>query len=182
MAETNEVLPACPCPTTATFLTFSPAYTFTGSPSSEATNLTQRKKEAQLRKAGGRHQGSGFSHEPCGACPERSRRAGHSCPTTYDEHGGQASSFRLPERTIGLCQGTSSDVPRQVAFRLKRERSERPPAVADFQNPALCLKPHAPPDRQAVAAYRRARHIPAAARSLLRRAATRLLSATTAWL
>src|SRR6266550_7167442 len=49
MAETNEVLPACPWPNSATFLTFSPVYTFTGSPPSEATNLTQLKLQAQLR-------------------------------------------------------------------------------------------------------------------------------------
>src|SRR5438552_10746946 len=48
MAETSEVLPACPWPTSATFLTFSPVYTFTGSPPSEATNLTQLKLQAQL--------------------------------------------------------------------------------------------------------------------------------------
>src|SRR5215469_13736332 len=61
MAETSEVLPACPCPIIATFLTFSPVYTFTGSPSSEAVNLTQRKKEAQLGKAAPSLQASGAS-------------------------------------------------------------------------------------------------------------------------
>src|SRR6266576_5286884 len=50
MAETSDVLPACPCPIRATFLTLAPSYTFTGSPLSEAKNLTQWKFEAQLGK------------------------------------------------------------------------------------------------------------------------------------
>src|SRR3954452_7783255 len=89
MAETNEVLPACPCPTTATFLTFSPVYTFTGSPPSEATNLTQRKLQAQLGEAGalGHATDHGERSSPVrssdrSTSSSTTMSAGHSCPTS----------------------------------------------------------------------------------------------------
>src|SRR5437016_4446331 len=116
MAETNEVLPACPWPTSATFLTFSPVYTFTGSPPSEATNLTQLKLQAQLGKAGLWASDFRLQHGPSG-----SDTLVRPAPAT--NHVGTGALTRPVERQLDDKYGRVTRTPFPISCRFPNPRA-----------------------------------------------------------
>src|SRR5438876_2898542 len=100
MAETSDVFPACPCPTTATFLTFAPSYTFT----KFSSERSQESNTAEIRGSTLEGGASGVRFwVPGHEWLAMAVWVGHPCPTRL----GQALSDQSVEFNFAyrLCVG-----------------------------------------------------------------------------